>query len=348
MKITVITVCLNSVNTIEKAIKSVVGQDYVDKEYIIVDGGSTDGTLNIIKKYKQYITKWISEPDRGIFDAMNKGIEMASGDIIAFLNSDDWYADRALYMVGEAFEKTSCDCVCCDNYVAGKDGKEIYFDASNVKEDDVYIRMPYYHSSVFTRKEFFETKSNFDLQYKIAADYDWFLRKVKGGMKIFYLHEPIFTFCYGGISSVNEIDCAREARTVAIRHLPENKAKCFQDINDRYYGIVADASDHQYICKRVKKIIKNENDVVIWGAGERGRQCLGWLQKAGIQVEAIVDRDENRWGEIINGMTIMSPEYLCNKMCNVIITPAKYTEEIEKELSLFQGVFTCVPLIELI
>lgn len=126
MKITVITVCFNSVVTIEKAIKSVINQDYLDKEYIIVDGGSTDGTLDIIRKYEKYITRWISEPDNGIFDAMNKGIEMASGDVIAFLNSDDWYMDSALSMVHEAFRENDCDCVCCDNYVIQKDGSQLY------------------------------------------------------------------------------------------------------------------------------------------------------------------------------------------------------------------------------
>lgn len=348
MKITVITVCLNSVKTIEKTIKSVIDQDYIDKEYIIVDGGSTDGTLDIILKYKQYITKWISESDRGIFDAMNKGIQMASGDVIAFLNSDDWYVDGALSMIGETFDKTFCDCVCCDNYVIEKSGKYTYFDASNVKENDVYKRMIYYHSSIFARKEFFEKGNNFDLQYKIAADYDWFLRKVKGGMKIFYLHKPIFTFCYGGISSVNEIDCAREARTIAIQHLPEEKTEYLKSIDNRYYDIVVNASDHKYLHERIRKIIKNDNSVVIWGAGERGRQCLKWLQEAGRQVEFIVDKNENKWGNTINGVLITSSEHLCNKERNVIITPAEYAEEIKKEISLIKGAFNCILLIDLI
>ena len=150
MKITVITVCYNSEKTIEKTIKSVINQDHVDKEYIIIDGASTDSTLDIIKKYENYITKWVSEPDHGIFDAMNKGISLATGDIIAFLNSDDWYMDGALSAVHHEFISKKCDCVCCDNYVIDFEGNQSMHDASNVSLDDMYKRMIYYHSAIFT------------------------------------------------------------------------------------------------------------------------------------------------------------------------------------------------------
>ena len=91
MKISVITVCYNSSATIERTIQSVIRQNYSDLEYIIIDGGSTDGTLDVIAKYQPYISLCISEPDNGIYDAMNKGLERTTGDVVAFLNSDDWY-----------------------------------------------------------------------------------------------------------------------------------------------------------------------------------------------------------------------------------------------------------------
>ncbi len=99
LKFSVITVSYNSENTIEKTIKSIIAQKYPDIEYIIIDGGSTDNTVNIIKKYEQQITRWISESDQGIYDAMNKGINMASGDVISFLNSDDWYEEDIFQIV---------------------------------------------------------------------------------------------------------------------------------------------------------------------------------------------------------------------------------------------------------
>lgn len=336
MKITVITVCFNSVDTIEKAIESVINQDYPDKEYIIVDGGSTDGTVNIIKKYENCISRWISEPDDGIFDAMNKGIHMATGNVIAFLNSDDWYVESALSMVCEVFEKNDCDCVCCDNYVIQQDGSQVYYDASNLSQEDMYKRMIYFHSAIFAKKELFEKSNNFDLTYRIAADYDWILRAIEKGARLFYLHKPIFTFCYGGVSSVNEIECAREAKEIAIRHLPIDKKDYLEDINDRYYGIVACASSKEWIVCNIKKALHNEVPIVLWGTGDRGKQCMTWLKKADIQIMAVIDGNKDKWGKFFQGMEIQTPQYLKGKACNLIITPDKYREEINEQIYCYQ------------
>ncbi len=94
MKVSIITAVYNGVETIEDCIKSVVAQTYPKTEHFIIDGGSTDGTIEIIKKYEDKIAYWVSEPDRGIYDAMNKGIKLATGDVIGILNSDDIYADE--------------------------------------------------------------------------------------------------------------------------------------------------------------------------------------------------------------------------------------------------------------
>lgn len=336
MKISVITVCYNSVNTIEKAIKSVVSQDYSDKEYIVVDGGSTDGTIDIIKKYDKNINKWISEPDKGIFDAMNKGIGMATGDVIAFLNSDDWYLANALVLVYDAFVSNDCDCVCCDNYVMKEDGSKVYYDVSDLCIEDMYKRMIYFHSAIFARKEMFQKEHNFDLSYKIAADYDWMLRIMQKGARILYLHKPVFTFCYGGISSVNEIECAREARKIATYHLPIEKKSYINDIDDRYFEIAACASDREWINRSIKAIIKNDLPIILWGAGYRGKQCLTWLQKADIKVLGIVDTNEDKWGNELQGVLIYSPQILKDKISNLIITPDKCIDDIQKQIFLLQ------------
>ena len=105
MKISIVTVTLNSEKTLERTIKSVLGQNYSDVEYIIIDGGSTDGTLNIIEKYKDKISKVISEKDNGLYDAMNKGIKLSTGDIVGILNSDDFfYNEEVLSIVANSFE----------------------------------------------------------------------------------------------------------------------------------------------------------------------------------------------------------------------------------------------------
>lgn len=116
MRISIITVSYNSAGTIERTIKSVIQQDYGDVEYIVIDGGSTDGTVDVIRKYEKKIFFWLSEPDEGIYDAMNKGIRRATGEIIAFLNSDDWYQKNILSEVAEQFQDNNTQIVCGDVY----------------------------------------------------------------------------------------------------------------------------------------------------------------------------------------------------------------------------------------
>lgn len=339
MKISIITVCFNSEKTIEKAIKSVIHQDYMNKEHIIIDGGSKDGTIDIIKKWDRYITKWISEPDQGIFDAMNKGIRMATGDIIAFLNSDDWYMKGALSMVHEAFAIHNIDCVCCDNYVIEQDGSKVYYDASFYTIEDLYKKMIYYHSAIFAYKKWFKRYDNFDLKYNIAADYDWMLKIINRGAKLFYLHKPVFTFCYGGISSTNKIECAKEAREIAIEHLSNDRKEYLKDIDNIYCEVILSSSNKEWIYYRFKSNVKNNNPIILWGAGYQGIQCLKWLQKGEIEVSAFIDKNESKHGKMVEGVNVYPPQFLYNKICNIIITPDKYIREIQKEISSIQGEF---------
>lgn len=334
MKITIITVSLNSKKTIEKTIKSVIAQanEKWDLEYIVVDGGSTDGTIDILKKYDAYINKYVSESDRGIFDAMNKGISMATGDVIAFLNSDDWYEENALNSVMTAFIDGDCDCVCCDNYVVAKNGQREYFDASKYSVEDLHIQMIYYHSAIFCRKEYFNQNGNFDLRYKIASDYDWFLGIVEKGARLRYIHKPVFTFCYGGISSVNEIECAKEARQVALCHLPIDEGMYLDRIDERLCEVVLYAVDRNVLYPKLTKLLGEHQTNILWGAGARGIQWAEWFQKLGIKINAFVDSNHFLWGSFIGQIPVCSPEILESKSCNLIVTPQKYVKEIREML----------------
>lgn len=333
MKITVITVCLNSADTIVKSIKSVIEQKYHELEYIVIDGGSTDGTLDILNQYGDHIHMWISEPDNGIFDAMNKGIELATGDVIAFLNSDDWYEENALQLVESAFMSGDCDCVCCDNYVLNKNGDTVYYSGTNKSLDDLNYRMIYFHSAIFCKKEFFRKKGNFDLKYKIAADYDWFLWAVDQGARLCNISQPVFTFRYGGISSVNETDCAREARQIALCHLPADKEEYKNKIDDRFYGIAISALGKSVLHAGLMEVLEEKRTNILWGAGARGQQCAKWFQDMDIEIAAIIDSDRQRWGEKLYGVAICAPDLLEHQSCNLIITPDKYIEDIKDEIS---------------
>ena len=137
MKITVITVVYNAVETIEDTLKSVIEQDYQDIEHIVIDGGSTDGTMDVVNSYRKQLAVVISEPDKGIYDAMNKGVEHASGDIIGTLNSDDWYADiGVLSRVAQSFNDD-------------KDLDAVYGDIVYVTKDEPHSLVRYWESRAY-------------------------------------------------------------------------------------------------------------------------------------------------------------------------------------------------------
>lgn len=184
MKISIITVVYNSEETIECTIKSVLEQNYKSVEYIIIDGGSTDKTLNIIDAYKPSISHVISEKDNGIYDAMNKGILLASGDVIGILNSDDLYFDNGvLSEVARCFEENV-------------DLKILYGNIFYVKKEDIlstvrcWNSMSYYegffedgnvppHPSVFVKSEVYKHAGLYQDRYSLAADYEFLLRSMK-------------------------------------------------------------------------------------------------------------------------------------------------------------------------
>ena len=189
MKASIITVVYNGRDYIESAIQSVLRQTYKNIEYLIIDGGSTDGTVDIIKRYRDQISKFISEKDDGLYDAMNKGIKMATGDIIGTLNSDDFYADNSVIeRVVEAIEREQADVLWGDLvYVkAGNESKTTRVWKSSVYEPGKFQKgwMPP-HPTFFVRKSVYDRFGLFRTDFKIAADYELMLRfleknKIKG------------------------------------------------------------------------------------------------------------------------------------------------------------------------
>ncbi len=174
MKISIITIVFNDVKHIEKTIRSVLGQDIQDLEYIIIDGGSTDGTVEIIEKYLDSIDIFISEKDNGIVDAFNKGIQKASGDIIGLVNSGDFLEKGTLQKVSDEFKKdSSIDVVYGNVQYWSDDQKEYLYKASHHL---LAKFMSINHPAVFVRKELYNRYGLFDNTYKVAMDYDLMLR----------------------------------------------------------------------------------------------------------------------------------------------------------------------------
>lgn len=205
MKLSLITISFNSAPTIEDTIKSVIFQNYFDLEYIIVDGGSTDNTLEVINKYKNKIAKIISEPDKGIYDAMNKGIGMATGEVVGIINSDDFFIDDSvLSNVVNEFENNNVDAVYGDIvYVDREDtSKHVrYWKAGEYEKKKLNYGWIMPHPAVFIKKEIYNKFGLFNLDFKIAADYELLLRFLKNGMKVSYLPKTLVCMREGGFSA---------------------------------------------------------------------------------------------------------------------------------------------------
>lgn len=213
-KVSIITVSYNSAKTIEDAIKSVLSQTYPDIEYIIVDGGSTDGTLEIIGKYRDEISKFVSEPDKGIYDAMNKGIKLAAGEIVGILNSDDFYADEnAVKKVVKTMEKEKAD-VCWGDlvYVLKIDFNKVvrFWKSSEYETGKFKIGWHPPHPTFFVKKHVYDKYGLFNLNLKIAADYELMLRFLeKYRVKSCYIPEILVKMRTGGESNKGIINVVK-------------------------------------------------------------------------------------------------------------------------------------------
>jgi glycosyltransferase len=208
LKISIITVTYNSAATLEQTIQSVTGQTYPHIEYIIVDGKSTDDTLKIVEKYKDRISKIISEKDAGLYDALNKGIDMATGDVIGILHSDDFYVNKeVIKKYAVVFSETHCDAVYSDLYYVDKNNtdKIIRKWKSGTYSKNAFINgwMPP-HPTFFVKKEAYQRFGKFNLDFKSAADYELMLRFIlKNQIQIAYLPEYTVKMRIGGKSNVS-------------------------------------------------------------------------------------------------------------------------------------------------
>jgi glycosyltransferase involved in cell wall biosynthesis len=206
MKVSIITVCLNSEKTIEKTIKSVLEQNYQNLEYIIVDGGSRDNTLNILQKYKKSISKIISERDNGIYNAINKGIKSSTGEIISILHSDDFYFNQnVLDNIRKIFENNlNIQCLIGTTIIKKKTNNKIFrkYSPKNFKNWMLYLGVSPPHPSMFLKKKIYENIGLYNEKYQIAGDFEFYLRMFLKKKITYYVTNQIYTVMqHGGVSS---------------------------------------------------------------------------------------------------------------------------------------------------
>lgn len=206
MKVSIITTCYNRETTIRDCIESLLSQDYPDIEYIVVDGASEDSSLSIINEYKNRITKIVSEPDKGMYEAINKGIRMATGDIIGLLHSDDFYykPDRISLIVKEMID-TGADIVYGNGlYVDKCDPSKIVRKWMSKKYSKPRMKLGWLplHPTVYVRRECFDKCGLYDESFRIAADSDFLIRYLyKENFKVGYLKRYIVRMRMGGLST---------------------------------------------------------------------------------------------------------------------------------------------------
>lgn len=263
MKISLITVTYNSEKTLEETIKSILNQKYENYEHIIVDGLSKDNTMEIVRKYENKYNgklKYISEKDTGLYDAMNKGIKMASGDIIGILNSDDILANELVFeKIVNTFKNTDCDATYSD--LVFMDEKTMKIPVRNFMAHKYSKIMGWHppHPTLYLKKEIYNAIGCFNTNYRIAADLDFMMRLIKNNYKLSYIKEYLILMRSGGVSTnglKGYLKNLKEANLV----LKVNGIKCFRIVNIfRIFKTIWQGIDAKI---NKKKIIKKLNKTI--------------------------------------------------------------------------------------
>jgi glycosyltransferase involved in cell wall biosynthesis len=217
LQISVITAVFNRAGTLSEALRSVREQECDNLEHIVVDGGSTDGTLQVIHAHRADLAKIISEPDRGLYDALNKGIRAASGDVVGFMHADDQFASpTALSRIARAFEDPSVDAVYGDLvYVKKHDISQVvrYWRAGQYRRSQLCHGWMPPHPTFYVRRDFYSRFGGFDTRYRIAADYENMLRILwRGRARAAYIPEVLVRMRLGGVSNLSLFNMLQKSR----------------------------------------------------------------------------------------------------------------------------------------
>lgn len=311
IKVSIITVVLNGAKTIEQTIQSVLEQTYSEIEYIVIDGGSTDGTLDIIRRYSDGIAHWESAPDRGIYNAMNKGISQCHGEIIGIINSDDWYEHGAVEkMVGAFNQRNDLGVVFGDLYLI-KDGNDNELQIRKLSPfSSLWHDMSVNHPTMFVKKEVYDIYGLFDERFMISGDYEIVNRFWSRRVKFGYINSPMAYYRVNGMSAT-QINQREEENNHIIRNYFE-------------YDIFKE----QFL----KKVPCDCENLYVWGTGRGGEIISGIFEKCGIGVDAYIENTKDNNKMIYRGRKVIHPaDVLPEKTC-IIISAYSFEEEIIKQI----------------
>ena len=216
--LSIITVVLNGEKYLEQCIKSVISQKNVAIEYIIIDGESSDGTVGIIKKYDTFIHYWISEKDDGISHAFNKGIEKATGDLVCFLNSDDFFNNDALTEIAIFYLKNKDVDIIYANTLFLNEKKEILIPGNPMAHLFLFYQMSLAHPSIFFTRRAIKGIGLYDTNYCFAMDYDYLIRALIKGFRFKYCNQYVSNFRMGGLTSLFFNKSLEECKKIRVNH----------------------------------------------------------------------------------------------------------------------------------
>ncbi len=339
VKISIVTVCINCVCLIEKTVKSVLEQDYDNIEYIVIDGASSDGTCEVIEKYRNRIAYYISEKDSGIYDAMNKGIKAATGELIGFIGAGDWYEQGAIRAIADTFMVRPADVVYGDVTVV--DGT-VYKkqDYGKVSLNDMYYYMPIIHPGLFVRTSL-QKERPFDTSYRITADYKFLMDLYHRKCTFRYANHGIVYYLLGGVSSTRLAETIRESKRAAYEVLGKDVSEYEAGIKKYYFKnmLMCDPayleSDPESMSSAIDYLDRwlDKRSLYLWGTGMNLQKCKWILDRAGIGVSAFIDSDSTKWGCRHDGIEIIEPRKMnCTFKALLLITSTKYEEEIKARI----------------
>lgn len=335
MKVSIITVVYNGAATIEQTILSVLNQSYKNIEYIVIDGLSVDGTQEIVRKYQDFIAYFVSEEDNGIYDAMNKGIRKATGDIIGIINSDDWYAYDAVESAVDYLTREKTDVVYGrwhNVYLNGTEG-----DIPKKPLEDIRYRMIIPHPTVFVKKDVYEKYGLFDLKYQLAADYDFLLKLYYEGASFGYMDRIIAYFREGGRSERNGIQASEEARTIAMKYLPmcREEKSVLEKIEKKYrWDFFSESLNNGDLLIRVLRDYFREEEfsLIIFGTGAWGKRCCEMLKGSKITISFFVDNSPSKWNQEFCDVKVCSPDKLKDMEAKLLVAVREDGDVIKEQL----------------
>lgn len=350
-RISVVLPVLNMCDSIGRAIESVIKQKYVNKELLVLDGGSTDGTLEIISKYNDDIDYFISQKDGGSSAAIAYNMSKITGDYVAVLGADDWYEPGAFSAFYEAYLKEKADVYYGDHNEIMSDGQVVMKSSENVDLDTVYYHCPFNTNAAFVKPALLELYySKYWINHKdeldMASDHYLWLVLYRMGCKFSYIHSKnaIVNFNMSGRSNANMVKLCKQNKNVMLYVLSSDDPDYDKRVRicDTYcitrIGIHSIENQNKTNKEKLQLIIKNYIDVkeryVIFGAGHMGLDAYDILNFVGVHAEYFIDNYTHTYRDNLNGIKIYRPEKLkTERDLTVLIASVGYEAEMEKQLN---------------